>query len=100
MPTKCNGIVKALRLPAKYPSSCLLASSKTEEVSALKEAFRYLSILRLLRSAHGLLLQSQRHSLSPKDAKTNSPHEELKYWMLICGMLYMFISATFYATFP
>ena len=67
---------KALRLLAKYSSSCLLVSSKTEVVSVLEVAFKYFSIRRLLRSAKGLSLQSQRYSLSAKDAKTSLPHGE------------------------
>ena len=52
-----------------------MVSSKTEEVSVLKDACRYSAIRRLLRLARGLLLQSQRHSLSAKDAKTSVPYD-------------------------
>ena len=61
----------------KYSFSCFLASSRIGVVSILNSAFIYCETRSLLRSAHGISFQSQRHKSSPTDARINSPQGEL-----------------------
>ena len=54
-----------------------LASSKIVDVSILNSAFIYRESRSLLRSAHGISFQPQRHNSSPTDARIISPQGEL-----------------------
>ena len=55
----------------------LLGKFQDRVVSILNSAFIYCETRSLLRSAHGISFQSQRHKSSPTDARINSPQGEL-----------------------